>query len=79
MKKTLLFSVRSKVGLFPRANPVFPQQGEAEYDARKLVTVSGTILGVKFENPRVRIIFEVTDDAGTAEKWFDELASPSWA
>jgi hypothetical protein len=48
----------------------------AEYDATKLVKLTGTISKIEFTNPHARIYFDVTQD-GKVTTWNVELAARS--
>jgi len=41
----------------------------AEYDARKPITLTGTVTKVEWTNPHVRFYLEVKDPAGTVTGW----------
>lgn len=49
----------------------------AEYDAKKPVTVSGTVTRVEWTNPHARIYVDATDDKGTVTSWNFEMATPN--
>jgi hypothetical protein len=47
----------------------------AEYDVEKPVTVSGTIVGMRWSNPHAWIYIEVKEADGTTVKWAFETAA----
>jgi Family of unknown function (DUF6152) len=48
----------------------------AEYDAKKPVTLKGTVTKVEWTNPHARFYVDVKDESGVAN-WNFELASPN--
>ena len=55
--------------------PVHAHHGAASYDTNKLTTLKGTVTDFQFMNPHSVIFFNVSDAAGTAEKWTAEALS----
>jgi len=51
--------------------------GQAGYNVKEPVTVSGTVTDFRFLNPHCIVEFEVKDDKGQVEKWQGELTSPN--
>lgn len=49
----------------------------AEYDAKKPVTLKGTVTKVEWTNPHARFYVDVKDDNGNVTHWNLELASPN--
>ena len=49
----------------------------AEYDATKVVKLTGTVSKVEWTNPHARIYFDVADPNGTVTNWNVELAARS--
>jgi hypothetical protein len=49
----------------------------AEYDAKKPVTLKGTVTKVEWTNPHARFYVDVKDESGTVTNWNLELASPN--
>lgn len=49
---------------------------EAEYDEKKLVTVSGTITDFKWTNPHAWLYVDVRDESGRVANWSFEMGSP---
>lgn len=49
----------------------------AEYDAKKPITLKGTVTKVEWTNPHARFYVDVKDDNGTVVNWNLELASPN--
>jgi hypothetical protein len=48
----------------------------AEYDEKKLVSVSGTVTAFEWTNPHAWLRVEATDEAGTITRWAFEMGSP---
>ena len=76
MKKitTLLVLAASIVFLQSLA---FAHHGQAGYNNKEPVTVSGTVSDFMFLNPHCIVSFDVKDDKGELEKWQGELTSPN--
>ena len=51
--------------------------GQAGYDNKTPVTVSGTVTDFMFLNPHCIVSFDVKDDHGELQKWQGELTSPN--
>jgi hypothetical protein len=49
----------------------------AEYDASKLLVLSGTVTKVEWTNPHVHCHLDVKDAAGKVADWYLEMASPN--
>jgi hypothetical protein len=49
----------------------------AEYDAKKPVTLKGTVSKVEWTNPHARFYVDVKDESGNVQTWNLELASPN--
>jgi hypothetical protein len=49
----------------------------AEFDARKTVTLTGTVAGIKWTNPHAHISVDVKDPAGNVTSWDFEMGSPN--
>jgi hypothetical protein len=49
----------------------------AEYDAKKPVTLKGTVPKVEWTNPHARFYVDVKDESGAVANWNLELASPN--
>jgi uncharacterized protein DUF6152 len=47
----------------------------AEYDSKKLVTLTGTVTKVEWLNPHVRFYADVKDDKGAVANWEFELGA----
>jgi hypothetical protein len=59
------------------AAPVFSHHSEAaEYDATKLVKVTGTIKKVEWQNPHVWFYVDVKDESGKITTWGFSVAPP---
>ena len=50
---------------------------QAEYDASKLVSLTGTVIRVEWTNPHAHFSVAVKRDSGGAGVWHLELASPN--
>ncbi len=48
----------------------------AEYDEKKLVSVSGKVTGFKWTNPHAWLYVDAKDEAGTVTRWSFEMGSP---
>jgi hypothetical protein len=73
MKRNLLAALI----LMAIAAPVFSHHSEAaEYDATKLVKVTGTIKKVEWQNPHVWFYVDVKDESGKITTWGFSLAPP---
>src|ERR1700722_10462050 len=48
----------------------------AEYDEKKLVTVSGTVTAFKWTNPHAWLYVDVRDQDGEVTSWGFEMGSP---
>jgi DNA/RNA endonuclease YhcR with UshA esterase domain len=65
------------VGLLLAA-PVFGHHSfEAEYDASKPITVTGTVTKMEWMNPHARFYVDVKDEKGAVTNWNFELGSPN--
>jgi hypothetical protein len=49
----------------------------AEYDAKKPVSLKGTVTKVEWTNPHARFYVDVKDESGNVTNWNLELASPN--
>jgi len=49
----------------------------AEYDENKVVTVSGTVTGIKWTNPHAWLYVDGKDASGKVTKWSFEMGSPN--
>jgi hypothetical protein len=49
----------------------------AEYDEKKLVTVSGKVTGLKWTNPHAWLYIEGKDESGKVSSWSFEMGSPN--
>ena len=49
----------------------------AEFDFKKPITLTGTIVQFEFINPHGRITMEVKNDDGTTTRWLFEVSNPN--
>jgi DNA/RNA endonuclease YhcR with UshA esterase domain len=49
----------------------------AEFDAKKSITLTGTVASIKWTNPHAHISVEVKDATGTVTSWDFEMGSPN--
>ena len=49
----------------------------AEFDGQKLVTLTGTLVRLEWQNPHVWFYMDVKDDSGKVTRWAIETASPN--
>jgi hypothetical protein len=49
----------------------------AEYDEKKVVSVSGTVANLKWTNPHAWLYVDVKDDRGKIVSWRFEMGSPN--
>ena len=49
----------------------------AEFDAKKSVTLSGTVASIKWTNPHAHISVDVKDPNGNVASWDFEMGSPN--
>lgn len=76
MKQTMtLFALAA--ALFFLQIPASAHHGQAGYNNKVPVTVSGTVSEFKFLNPHCIVVFDVKDDKGEVQKWQGELTSPN--
>ncbi len=50
----------------------------AEFDAKKPITLKGTVVKLMWTNPHAHIKVDVVDGAGKTTNWDFELGSPNW-
>jgi len=74
-KLLALLAAAASVLLIPAS--LEAHHGQAGYNVKEPVTVSGTVTGFRFLNPHCIIEFDVKDDKGQVEKWQGELTSPN--
>jgi|SRR5579872_1605006 len=48
----------------------------AEYDEKKLITVSGTVTRIQWTNPHAWLYVSGRDESGTAASWAFEMGAP---
>jgi hypothetical protein len=49
----------------------------AEFDAKKSVTLTGTVASIKWTNPHAHIVMDVKDQTGNLTSWDFEMGSPN--
>ena len=76
MKTRIALIVFAAVALFLQRS-AFAHHGQAGYDNKAPVTVSGTVTDFLFSNPHCIVSFDVKDDKGELQKWQGELTSPN--
>jgi hypothetical protein len=66
------------LGLLALAIPALSHHSfQAEYDAAKPVTLTGTVTKLEWTNPHAHFYIDVKDGSGTVASWNLELASPN--
>ena len=70
-----LLAVAASVVLIPTS--LLAHHGQAGYNIKEAVTVSGMVTEFRFLNPHCIVEFDVKDDKGQVEKWQGELTSPN--
>jgi hypothetical protein len=76
MKAAFAFLVVG-LGLLAPAAALAHHSFAAEYDAKKPVTLKGTVTKVEWTNPHARFYIDVKDESGNVTNWNLELASPN--
>src|ERR1700691_3259202 len=76
MKAAFAFLVAG-ISLLAPAAALAHHSFAAEYDAKKPVTLKGTVTKVEWTNPHARFYIDVKDESGTVTNWNVELASPN--
>jgi len=75
MKLNLFFAA---LGCLALAGAAFAHHSfAAEYDSKKPVELTGTLIELEWVNPHAWIHMEVKDEKGVAAKWDCELGSPN--
>jgi Family of unknown function (DUF6152) len=64
------------VGVLAVCGPTFAHHGNAAYDEKHPVTVTGVVTQFAWANPHVQIYFDVKDDNGKIVHWSVETLSP---
>lgn len=68
----------ASLGLLATAAPMMAHHSfQAEYDASKPVTLTGTVTKVEWMNPHARFYMDVKDESGAVTNWELELGSPN--
>src|SRR5580658_1753906 len=65
------------VGLLAPVAALAHHSFAAEYDAKKPITLKGTVSKVEWTNPHARFYVDVKDESGNVTTWNLELASPN--
>jgi hypothetical protein len=80
MKKpeNLILPTAMMIGLLASSAPAFAHHSfAAEFDAKKPVTLTGTVVRLEWTNPHAHFYISVKDQGGAATVWEFELASPN--
>ena len=76
--RTKLFTLMVVVGLFAAARPVMTHHSfSAEYDAKAVVELQGTVVKMEWINPHSWIHLDVKRPDGQVERWRIEAGGPS--
>ena len=76
--KRRLGALLAVFGLLAGATAARPHHAfAAEYDAKKPVTLTGTVTKVDWRNPHAWFYVDVKDDGGKVTNWSFELQSPN--
>ena len=75
LKPTTLVGLATGVLLL--AGSLLAHHGQANYNTKDSVTVSGTVTDFQLVIPTSLVFLESKDDKGQAEKWQGELTSPN--
>ena len=66
------------LGLLLSAGPALAHHAfAAEYDANKLIKLTGAVTKVEWSNPHTWFYIDVKDDAGKVTNWGFEMGSPN--
>jgi hypothetical protein len=69
---------RAAFALFAISMPLLAHHSfQAEYDAGKPLTLTGTVTKLEWTNPHARFYVDVKDASGKVTSWNFELASPN--
>jgi hypothetical protein len=75
--RNTLFAVTAALLLTAMTMPLAAHHAfAAEYDANKLITVSGTVTGFKWSNPHAWLYIDGTDESRKVAIWSFEMGSP---
>lgn len=77
MKKTMSVFFAATAGLLMFSASLVAHHGQANYNTKESVTVSGTVTEFQFINPHSLVFLDSKDDKGQVQKWQGELTSPN--
>ncbi len=77
MKKRMSVFFAATAGLLILSASLLAHHGQANYNTKESVTVSGTVTEFQFINPHSLVFLESKDDKGQVQKWQGELTSPN--
>ena len=78
MRRMLPVALLAAFSFLTLAVPVFAHHGfQAEFDAGKLIYVTGTLTKIEWENPHIYFWMDAKDDNGKVTSWQFEGASPN--
>lgn len=69
--KILVKTIATLLVAFLLSGPAFAHHSAAQFDFRNTVLVDGKVVEVRFANPHMRLILEVTDEKGTRNIEFE--------
>ena len=76
--RTTLGLLVAALGLVGLAAPVVAHHSfSTEYDVKKPIKVTGTVVRLEWTNPHARLYVDSVDTAGTKITWNFEMASPN--
>jgi hypothetical protein len=61
----------------PKAVSAHHSESLSDFDAKRPVTLVGTVVELRLVNPHSSIVFDARDDQGNLRRWHIELASAS--
>lgn len=76
--KASMLGLAAMMGALVAVTPAMAHHSfAAEYDAKKPVTLKGTVTKVDWMNPHVYFYIDVTDDKGSITNWGLEMGPPN--